>query len=157
MIPELTLDIESIEKNWKNKEDQEEVKKHCEAVGLCFDNDKSDLIPIYLCDNNWVGLGVFKEYKQISEILVEHGYCDREEDLELYLQSYLKDPDNNYFVSIGFMDMDYEKYYKHGSYINKDGEDTGDDYWPYIDQHKDEEGRQQFPSKWITFGIHKLA
>ena len=156
MIPELTLDVESIEKNWKDKKDQEEVNKYCKAVRLCSDNDKSSLIPVYLCSDNWVGLGVYREYKKISESLIEYGYCDREEDLELYLQSYLKDPDNNYFITVGFMSMDYEKYYKNGSYINKNGQDTNDDYWPYIDQHQDEKGRQQYPGKWITFSIHKL-
>ena len=54
------------------------------------------------------------------------------------------------------MDMDYEKYYKNGSYINKDGVDTELDYYEYIDEHPEMEVPQDVENKWITFIIRKL-
>ena len=153
MIPLLTKDEESIDKNWNTKESADWVKDYCEVV---YASNSS--IPLYSCDEYWVSMGVFKEFKsiyKISEFFI-YGYCDTEEALLKYLQQYIDDKDNNYFVSIGGMDMDYEKYYKNGSYINKDGIDTGDDYYEYIDNHPEMKVKQDIENRWITFEIYKL-
>ena len=54
------------------------------------------------------------------------------------------------------MSMDYEKYYKNGTYINKDGIDTGADYYNYIDEHPEMKVPQEIENKWICFTIRKL-
>lgn len=154
MIPILTIDMESVIKNWEGKEDSIEwVKRYCGVV-----NAKNSNIPLYLCDENWINMGVFNEFKKTfptSECFI-YGYCDTEDSLVKYLQQYVVDKENNYFVHIGFMDMDYEKYYKNGSYINKDGIDTEEDYYSYIDEHPEMEIEQDYENKWITFTITKL-
>ena len=73
-----------------------------------------------------------------------------------YLQKYVDDKVNNYFVHFGFMSMDYEKYYKNGTYINKDGIDTDQDYYLYIDKHPEMKIDQEFENKWITYTVRKL-
>lgn len=159
MIPKLTLDKRSINKNWKDKEDRNWVKKFCEEVGLCIDTQNriyKKPISIYKCDSNWVELGVFKEFKKAERLPIDYGYCDREEDLEKYLKSYVEDKNNNFLVCFGFMNMDYEKYYKNGSYIDKDGNNTKEDYYYWINEHQEDKNRQQFPNKWISFAIFKL-
>lgn len=157
MIPELTLDLENIKKQWKNEEDQEWVKDFCKEFGLCNElGGNYKPIPIYQCDNNWVDLGVFNEFKKAEKLSCDYGYCDREEDLHKYLQTYINDTENNYLVNFGFMSMDYEKYYKNGSYINKNGINTQEDYYNYINENQDDGGRQQFSGKWLTYSIYKL-
>jgi hypothetical protein len=154
MIPRLTIDEESVYKNWEGKKDSIEwVKKHCDVV-FATNSD----IPLYECDNNWVNMGVFKEYKKVYPLSECHiyGYCDTEESLIKYLQQYVDDKENNYFVNIGGMSMDYEKYYKFGSYINKDGEDTGMDYYNYIDENPDMKVEQDVKGRWIRFCIYRL-
>lgn len=151
MIPELTLDIESITKLWNGNEDSIQwVKEHCKV----FHTKNSD-IPLYICVDSFVDMGVYKEFKKtcpISEFF-EYGYCDIEDALIKYLLPYAEDEENNYFVSIGSMPMDYEKYYKQGSYINKDGIDTNEGYYEYIIKHPEMKVSQDFENEWITFHI----
>lgn len=155
MIPFLTIDEEFVQNTWKDDESSREwVTENCDVVYA----DNSN-VPLYTCDDSWVKMGVFNEYKQILPIseFYEYGYCDTEDALLKYLQSYVDDKDNNYFVTIGTMSMDYEKYYKNGTYINKDGVDTKKDYYDYIDEHPQMEVEQDFENKWITFTICKLT
>ena len=112
---------------------------------------------MYLCGVHWVDVGLFKEYKQsnsVSEAI--SGYCDTEDSLAKLLQKYVDDKENNYFISVGFMDMDWEKYYKAGSYYNKEGVDTEADYYDYISKHPKMKVSQSFENKWITFIIYRL-
>lgn len=153
MIPLLTIDTEFVNKNWESKEDIDFVMNHCDVVYA-----KDHTIPLYYCDDNWVNMGVFKEYKKTVPIsdFFESEYCDTEDALIKYLQQYVNDKENSYFVKVGSMSMEYDKYYKEGSYINKDGEDTGDDYYSYIEQHPEMEVEQDFENQWYTFNIFKL-
>ena len=154
MIPKLTIDKESITETWEGKEDSIEfVMNLCDVVYA----DNND-IPLYTCDESFVDMGVFKEFKKvcpISECFI-YGYCDTEDALIKYLQKFVDDKENNYFVNIGGMSMDYEKYYKNGSYINKDGVDTETDYYVYIGEHPEMYVKQDIENKWITFNIFKL-
>ena len=152
MIPKLTLDIDSINSQWKEQEGVDFVKKLCKPITL------KDGTEAYRCDNNWVDMKVFNEFKEISNLseFFEYGYCDTEDSLVKYLQKFKDDKENNYFVEINTMSMDYEKYYKNGSYINKDGVDTEEDYYYYIDEHPEMEVPQDVEGEWITFAIYKL-
>ena len=78
--------------------------------------------------------------------------ADTEAAVEKYLQDYIDDPDP-YFVELGLMSMDYEKYYKNGSYINEDGVDTGGDYY---DIEFETKPTQQYEGEWVTFAVYRL-
>ena len=150
MFPKLTLDKNSIKNNWKKQEDFDKV---CE---ICKENSLDDGTPFYTCDDYFVNLGVFNETKKIKESLVEYGYCDTEDALIKYLEKFFKKDSKRYFLNIGLLSMDNEKYYKFGSYINKDGVDTEDDYWCWIDEHPEYSVQQQFDGYWITFSISEI-
>ena len=150
MIPLLTVNEEYIDSNWETKESADWVKDYCSVMMA------GGKIPVYQCDNNWVRMGVFVEYKDVDRDFHEYGYCDTEESLVKYLKKYVEDGENNYFVEVGGMSMDYEKYYKNGSYINKDGVDTGRDYYDYIDENPDMKTDQDVEGRWFTFVIYKL-
>ena len=152
MIPLLEIDNESIERNWKEKEYQESVKKMVKADFL----DNSE-IPVYTCSDGFLGLNVYVGIKgraPLSEFF-EYGYCDNDAALVKYLQPYIESQDE-YYVTVGLMSKDNEKYYKNGSYINKDGIDTEEDYWPYADEHPEMVGEEEYENSWLDFGIYKL-
>lgn len=156
MLPEFTLDIESIEKNWDSEESREYVKDICEAVAL---GDIKDGIPVYRCQDMWFDMGIYKEAKKLvplTEFFV-YGYCDNEEALKKYLKPLIDLENTKFYVSVGLMSMDYEKFYKNGTYINKDGVDTNEDYWIYIDEHPEMKIDQEWENQWLTFSIRKVA
>ena len=145
MIPKLTLDIESIHENWKeHPESWPEIEKICDQIKI-----GDGTIPAYHCQDYWIEMGVFKEFKKRERPSDDYGYCDTEDALIKYLQKYIDSPDN-FFVNVGLLSMDNEKYYKFGSYINSDGVDTGNDYdW-------DSDAKQQYEGYWIRFCVTKL-
>jgi len=149
MFPKLTIDNESIEKNWKDPDSRNHVLKICEENAL------DDGTPFYTCDDVFVTLGVFNEVKSIKGSLIDYGYCDTEDALIKYLEPFKKDS-KKYFLDISLLSMDNEKYYKFGSYINKDGVDTEDDYWYWIDEHPEYKVPQQFEGRWIHFEISEI-
>ena len=157
MIEKLTLDEESL-KQWKDEKDREEVRKLCGCVEIS-DNEEKIIIPAYWCDDLWVNtLKVFKEHKSLTKIqdCFIYGYCDTEDALVKYLKEYYDDPDNSYFVTVSTMSMDYEKYYKNGTYVNKDGVNTHQDYFDYIDEHPEMKVEQDIEGKWIHYCIRKF-
>ena len=83
---------------------------------------------------------------------MDYGYADTEAAVEKYLQNYIDDPDP-YFVEVGLMSMDYDGYYKNGSYINEDGVDTGEDYY---DIEFETEPTQQYEGEWVKFSVYRL-
>ena len=151
MIKELTIDTKFLHANWP-EESWDEVTNICEAICINKDCD----IPVYQCDDSWVKTGIYNESKKILESLCEYGYCDTEDALIKYLQKFKDDAENAYFVEVHLMSMDYEKYYKNGSYINKDGIDTEDDYYAYIDEHPEMKVEQDYENNWIKFTISKI-
>lgn len=152
MIPILTIDKVFINSQWNDKSARDYVINHCSPIML--END----LPVYACDNYWVNLKVFNEAKSTyhTNNFHKYGYCDTESSLKKYLQKYKEDVKNFYFIEVGVMSMDYENYYKNGSYINKNGIDTEDDYYNYIDEHPEMKTSQDIKNKWITFVIYKL-
>ena len=153
MIPKLTIDEEAVNKLWKEQDLIDKVKEFCTEVAI-----KDNSLYVYSCDDDFVKMGVFKEYKDIENIdkFWKLGYCDSEDALIKYLQEYKNDPDNSYFIRVSLMDMDYVKYYKNGTYINKDGIDTHDDYYSYIEENPEMEISQDIENNWISFLIYKL-
>lgn len=152
MIPILTMDEDFILKHPDPEEMSSYARRYCSTIFI------GDKIPVYPCGVHWVDVGLFKEYKQsnsVSEAI--SGYCDTEESFAKLLQKYVDDKENNYFVNVGFMDMDREKYYKVGSYYNKEGIDTELDYYDYISKHPEMKVKQSYENKWITFMIHRLS
>lgn len=153
MIPKLEIDIEAIKNNWDTEEQQQDAINIIKSTSI---SGKEGEIEAYLCDECWVKIGVFKQFKNVVKSLVEYGYCDNEESLIKYLKPYI-DSEKNYFIHVDLLSMDYEKYYKSGSYINKDGIDTGFDYYDWIDMHPEDEIPQQIENHWISFTINEIA
>ena len=96
----------------------------------------------------------FKGYENYRASLLDYGYADTEAAVEKYIQDYIEDPDP-YFVEVGLMSMDYDGYYKNGSYINEDGEDTSMDYWDYWGD-SDNEPTQEYEGNWVKFSVYRL-
>ena len=155
MIPTLTLNEDFILKNWPEQETRNHIENICKAIMIKADDNK---VPVYSCQPLWFDLGVYKESVQLSASheLHTYGYCDTEKALVKYLEPYIEDKDNEYYVSVGFLDIDNKKPYKFGSYINKDGKDTGEDYSDYIRANPEMQVKQEFEDQWITFSIRKL-
>ena len=154
MIPDLTVDMEMVAKNWPPKAQRATLKiieNSCVLRGTDFQ--------VHCFADFWVPMGVFKEFNKLAPVgdFYEYGYGDTEEAIGKYLRKYADDKENNYFVEVGLLDMDNEKYYKFGSYINKDGVDTEDDYYSYITNHPSMKVKQDFKGQWIRFSIRKLA
>lgn len=145
MIPKLEFTAES----WP-EEYREEAN---ETLNIQFTlNGKEDILchPV----NANCHIYAFKGYENYRAKLLEYGYADTEAAVEKYLQDYKDDDTTQYFVEIGLMDMDYDKYYKNGSYINEDGIDTGEDYW---DIEFETEPKQEYEGKWVKFSIYELV
>ena len=154
MIPILTIDEESVSRNWQgNEESIQWVKNHCAPL-----HASNSTIPLYKCADEWVKMKVFNEFKETFPVTEfhEYGYCDTEEALTRHLEPYVNDRDSNYMVTVDTISMDNEKYYKFGTYVNKDGIDTNQDYYDYMDKHPEMKTEQDIKNKWITFAITKL-
>ena len=95
----------------------------------------------------------FKGYENYHTVLLDYGYADTEAAVEKYLQTYIDEPNELYFIELGLMSMDYEKYYKNGSYIDEDGEDTMMDYY---DIEFETEPIQEYEGSWVKFSVYIL-
>ena len=152
MIPKLRIDHKAINANWTDKKAQKQMEEFCAVTPV-----GKNKIPTYSCGISFLNMGVFhkfKSYKRGEKYV--YGYCDNEDALATFLQKFV-DSTENYFVNIGGLDMECEKYYKWGSYIDKFGNDTGtSDYYEYLDEHPEYETEQQVPGKWIRFSVHRI-
>jgi len=143
MIPKLEFTAES----WPEEYRAEAIKFLNKQFAL---NGNNELI----CHprNANCHIFAFKGYENYRASLLDYGYADTEAAVEKYLQDYIDDPDP-YFVEVSLMNMDYDKYYKNGSYINEDGIDTGDDYW---DIEFETEPKQEHEGYWVKFAVYRL-
>lgn len=143
MIPKLEFTAES----WPEEYRAEAIKFLNKQFAL---NGNNELI----CHprNANCHIFAFKGYENYRASLLDYGYADTEAAVEKYLQDYIDDPDP-YFVEVSLMNMDYDKYYKNGSYINEDGIDTGEDYW---DIEFETEPKQEHEGYWVKFAVYRL-
>ena len=144
MIPKLEFTAES----WP-EEYREEVIKTLDRHYILNGNENIVCHP----NNANCHIFAFKGYEKYGASLLDYGYADTEAAVEKYQQNYIDDPDP-YFVELGLMSMDYEKYYKNGSYINEDGVDTGEDYY---DIEFETEPTQQYEGEWVKFSVYRLT
>lgn len=144
MIPKLEFTAES----WP-EEYREEAIKTLDRHYILNGNENIVCHP----NNANCHIFAFKGYEKYRASLLDYGYADTEAAVEKYLQNYIDDPDP-YFVELGLMSMDYEKYYKNGSYINEDGVDTGEDYY---DIEFETEPTQQYEGEWVKFSVYRLT
>lgn len=143
MIPKLEFTAES----WSEEYRAEVV----EALDKHFDLNGNEDIRCHPHNANG-HIYAFKGYENYRASLLDYGYADTEAAVEKYIQDYIDDPDP-YFVEVGLMNMDYEKYYKNGTYINEDGIDTGRDYW---DIEFETEPKQEHEGYWVKFAVYRL-
>jgi hypothetical protein len=147
MIPKLEFTAES----WPEEYRAEVV----EALDKHFDLNGNEDIRCHPHNANG-HIYAFKGYENYRATLLDYGYADTEAAIEKYLQQYIDEPNELYFVEIGLMCMDYDKYYKNGSYINEDGEDTEMDYWDYWDDDSENKPTQEYEGNWVTFTVYIL-
>lgn len=150
MIPKLEFDVDYI---LKHSNDAKDTINYLSFTSCSIGKSK---IPAYAFDPLFADLGYIKNYVGASRLSIDYGYADTEASLEKYLQKYVEDKDKDYFIKIGLMSTDYEKYHRNGSYINKDGENTEDDYFSYIERHPEMKQDQEYEGEWITFSICRL-
>lgn len=143
MIPKLEFTAES----WPEEYRAEVV----EALDRHFDLNDNEEIRCHPYNAN-CHIYAFKGYENYRASLLDYGYADTEAAVEKYLQDYIDDPDP-YFVEVGLMSMDYDGYYKNGSYINEDGIDTDKDYW---DIQFETEPKQEHEGYWVKFAVFRL-
>ena len=143
MIPKLEFTAES----WPEEYRAEVV----EALDKHFDLNGNEDIRCHPHNANG-HIYAFKGYENYRASLLDYGYADTEAAVEKYIQDYIDDP-YPYFVEVGLMNMDYEKYYKNGTYINEDGIDTGRDYW---DIEFETEPKQEHEGYWVKFAVYRL-
>ena len=143
MIPKLEFTAES----WP-EEYREEAIKTLDRHYILNGNENIVCHP----NNANCHIFAFKGYEKYRASLLDYGYADTEAAVEKYLQDYIDDPDP-YFVELGLMSLDYEKYYKNGTYINEDGVDTGEDYY---DIEFETEPTQQYEGEWVKFAVYRL-
>lgn len=146
MIPKLEFTAES----W-DEEYRDEVVQQLDIQFALNGNEDIMCHPMNANGHIWA----FKGYENYHATLLDYGYADTEAAVEKYLQKYIDEPNESYFVEIGLMSMDYEKYYKNGSYIDEDGEDTDMDYWDYWDDSENEP-TQEYEGKWVKFAVYIL-
>lgn len=144
MIPKLTFTAA----NWA-PEHREEAEL---VLGRYFILNKNEDIWVYPRNFNchiesYIGCENCRAY------LLDYGYADTEAAIEKYLQRYIDDLDNKYFVEVGLMEKDYEKYYKDGPYINSDGIDTGQDFYD-IYTNTEDEPETEYENSWVTVTIY---
>lgn len=144
MIPKLTFTAEK----WA-PEHREEAERF---LGRYYILNKNEDIWVYPCNFNchiesYIGCENCRAY------LLDYGYADTEAAIEKYLKRYIDDPDNRYFVEVGLMSKDYEKYYKDGPYINSDGVDTGLDFYDIYEDIEDEP-ETEYENSWVTVTIY---
>jgi len=154
MIVKLEPNLEQIEKGWKTKKDRKVVLDHVHGIKLTEDFNHA-----YLQNTNiYVALGIFKGYEDIrvQPKLEDYGYALTGEAIKKYVLSNFGDSDpTEYMLEISVMPFDYEKYYKNGSYIDLDGNDTGNDFFDQPD-YKELEKKAELPGYWISFTVLKL-
>ena len=143
MIPKLEFTAES----WP-EEYREEAIKTLDRHYILNGNENIVCHP----NNANCHIFAFKGYEKYRASLLDYGYADTEAAVEKYLQNYIDDPDP-YFVEVGLMSMDYDGYYKNGSYINEDGVDTGEDYY---DIEFETEPTQEYEGNWVKFSVYRL-
>lgn len=146
MIPKLQFTAES----WSEEHREEVTKTFNKQFAL---NGNKDI----MCHprNANCHIFAFKGYENYRTSLLDYGYADTEAAVEKYLQQYIDEPNELYFIELGLMSMDYDKYYKNGSYINEDGEDTEMDYWDYWD-NSDDKPTQEYEGSWVKFTVYIL-
>lgn len=146
MIPKLTFTA----KSWPEENQKEAERIFGETIPL---NGNKDIL-CYRTDPGGI-MFAYEGYENHFPHMKKYGYADTEEAIEKYLKPYIEDPEKEYFIELGLMSKDYDKYYKNGYYINKDGEEADEDFF---DLYEDEETEPEteYENAWVTFVIYEL-
>lgn len=147
MIPEQKLELNL---NLWEEEDREEVQN---TLGECYALNGNEHIICYPTNAN-CHINAYKGYENCHAIIHEYGYADTEAAIEKYVQQFIDDPDNEYFIELGLMSKDNDKYYKNGTYIDENGIDTGEDF--YAIHNSDFNVESDYENYWVTVTIFRI-
>ena len=148
MIPEQKLELNL--ELWE-EEDREEVQN---TLGKCYALNGNEHIICYPRNAN-CHINAYKGYENRRAIIHDYGYADTEASIEKYVQQFIDDPDNEYFIELGLMSKDNDKYYKNGTYIDENGIDTGKDF--YAIHNSDFNVESEYENSWVTVTIFKIV
>lgn len=154
MIPNITVNLDWVNENYKTKRDQKKVLKILGDPQVL----KGANFPVWCCDDTWAEMGAFNGVKSVYHFpdFYKYGYADTEESLAKYLKEKFGGDQENYMIFVSLLDMNHEKYYKFGSYINVAGVNTGTDYYSYIDEHPKAKVKQDYKGYWIRFVVRRI-
>lgn len=151
MIPKLIFDKEKNRKGYRGTD--EEFEKFCKL----FDTFSEFSFDAYHDNANCL-LSCFDGYEDWHQPhIVDYGYALTPEAVEKYiLANYGDNNPNKYFIEVGLMSFDHEKPWKQGTYIDKDGNNTQEDYYD-VEGIEEEMKHPYIDNRFITFSVHDLT
>lgn len=150
MLPELEIDIERVKKDYPQKEDQENITETLQK----FDNFTS--IPVFPVMAEYFA-NYFIGHENIDSDLeiVDYKYGLTIESIEKYITNEYSDDADEYLIVGTIMSMDYEKYYKNGTFVDLDGNATYEDFYD-IKNWEELKKKADFGNHWIRFTVYNL-
>jgi len=152
MVGKFEIDDEVVELSWKGKRERKNIYEWLnpfkEFVKYDVYGRSAELFA-------WCFKGHVTANGNLK--MIDYGYALDAGSIEKWLDANFANDENEYLVSCDLMSMDYEKYYKNGSFINQDGIDTGHDFYDEKN-YKQLEKQALVKNHWITvvvFDINK--
>lgn len=148
MIVSIIPDKEYIEKTWKK--DSKKIYEYIDTVAIGDDGT-----PYYYSHVDiWIDCGVAKNLESKAK-LITYSYANHSNHIDKYLEKYKKD-NETYIACLGVFSREYEKPWKHGYFIDKNGVQTGNDYWDYESTGKEDE-EWEYDDYFVNFLIFKVT
>lgn len=145
MVPKLIFSSES----WDPKHREDVDRLFAKHFTL---NNNEDIW--YWKRNSNVHMFAYKGYENCKAVLLDYVYADTEAAIDKYVQKYVNDLDNEYYIEVGLLSIDNEKYYKSGPYVNAEGKDTGFDYWDFYDSADDV--TRDYEGYWVSITVYLI-
>lgn len=151
MIPKLIFDRE------KNRQNYNGTDKDFEEFCILLDTFSEFSFDAYKEGTNCL-LNCFNGYEDWNQPnILDYGYALTPEAIDKYIISNYNDNNpNKFLIEIGLMSFDYDKPWKCGTYVDKEGNNTYEDYYN-IDSVKDEMKNSYINNCFITFGVYDIT
>ena len=150
MIPELIFDKEKNRVGYDGTD--EEFEEFCELLDTYSDFSfiayRSGVNCLLSCFDG------FEDWNQPS--IIDYSYGLTFNSINNYIQKTYGDSNpNKYLIEVHLMSFDYEKPWKFGTYIDKDGNKTHKDYYE-IDEYKEDIKTADIDGNFIAFSVYDL-
>ena len=152
MINKLEINDDVIITNWTDEQDRNYMREKLNTLVEEFN------IPVYFKGSEHF-LYCFDGYEHITStpLSIDYGYGLTFKSLEKYLKDKYGDGNKGeYFIVAYTMSMDYEKYYKNGTFVDLNGKNTGEDFW-YQKNADDLAKKADIENYWIAYCVYDLT